>query len=208
MEEPLNVSSYEDPDNLVPRAREFAQALHAGQVDKGGAPYFEHLEAVATILIRDGYGVPAFAVAAAYLHDALEDTEATPESLAVAGIPERTIELVQALTRPPGTPYLDWIRKLAATENKWAIQIKLADNAHNSDPVCRLRGSDIIERRYAPARAILEHSLYMAKFDDFDGPPMDGCTGITLSAHLESVIADVRAEGARRRAAFRAKKTS
>lgn len=136
--------------------RHLAARLHAGQTDKGGRPYIEHLEAVATILLRHWPDAPGYAVAAAWLHDALEDTEATAGSLLADGVMPETIAIVEAVTRPAGSAYLTWIANLARSGNTWAVRVKLADNEHNSDPARRLAGSDIVERRYAPARRLLE----------------------------------------------------
>ncbi|MGE0791415.1 MAG: HD domain-containing protein [Sandaracinaceae bacterium] len=57
---------------LVHRARELARVAHSDQQRKSGGPYFTHLEAVALLL--DECGVrDERQLAAAYLHDLLED---------------------------------------------------------------------------------------------------------------------------------------
>lgn len=142
-----------------PAARELAERLHAGHVDRSGEPYIGHLAAVVAILLRRWPDAPSYAVEAAWLHDALEDTDATPESLAAAGISPEAVAIVRAVTRPAGKTYRAWIADLAASGDAWAIRVKLADNEHNSDPVRRLPGSDIVERRYLPARRVLEGAL-------------------------------------------------
>lgn len=64
-------------DDLAKRAREFALRKHEGQRKrKSGAPYHEHLEAVAAILTAHDYTGP-LVQAAAYLHDTLEKTDTT-----------------------------------------------------------------------------------------------------------------------------------
>jgi (p)ppGpp synthase/HD superfamily hydrolase len=62
---------------LVSAALEKARAAHAGQVrnGSGGMPYVEHPIAVAALLDEHGYGEQA--VAAALLHDVIEDSDAT-----------------------------------------------------------------------------------------------------------------------------------
>jgi hypothetical protein len=140
-------------------ARGIATALHDGQEDKAGAPYIQHLRAVVGILLRRWPDAPERAVEAAWLHDSLEDTVATPESLRAVGVSSEAIALVQQLTRPSGMPYAEYIARLAADGDLWAIRIKLADNEHNSDPARRLPGSDLLERRYLPARRVLEAAL-------------------------------------------------
>jgi guanosine-3',5'-bis(diphosphate) 3'-pyrophosphohydrolase len=77
---------------LVRSALEQARADHAGQVrnGSGGMPYIEHPITVAARLEEQGYGEEA--VAAALLHDVVEDSETTLDELrekfgeAVAGI--------------------------------------------------------------------------------------------------------------------------
>lgn len=60
--------------NLVERAKEFAQKAHASQVRKyTGEPYFRHLEEVAAYVTWAGGSQEM--IAAAYLHDTIEDTE-------------------------------------------------------------------------------------------------------------------------------------
>lgn len=61
---------------IIQRAKELAQLAHAGQVKKhSGEPYFNHCEQVAGI-IRDHNGSEE-EIAAAYLHDVVEDTHIT-----------------------------------------------------------------------------------------------------------------------------------
>lgn len=152
--------------DLVQTARDFAIRAHEGQTDIPGRPISEHLEAVADILQRDYPSAPDWAVAAAWLHDVLEDTDATPATLASIGMPEETIALVQGLTRPAMT-YKAWMRQIAASGDVWLIRIKLADNEHNGDPsrnadddaATRQRVADMRERRYKPARRVLLEGL-------------------------------------------------
>ena len=69
-------------DDLVIRAEGIARAAHDGQVDKAGMPYAEHPARVAARCAPD----PA-AMAAGWLHDVLEDTEVTAQTLVAHGIP-------------------------------------------------------------------------------------------------------------------------
>lgn len=140
-----------------------AERLHAGQTDKVGAPYIGHLARVAANLERLWPDAPLDQVEAAWLHDSLEDTEATETSLLAEGVSAETIRIVRAVTRPEGaTDYLGWIAALAATGDKPALRVKLADNLDNSDParVLALPGGDrMLETRYRPARALIEAAL-------------------------------------------------
>src|SRR5208337_4857481 len=66
-----------DPANtdnaLFFEALEFASELHAGQRRKSGAPYISHPCAVAEILVREMHFKDPVLLAAALLHDVVED---------------------------------------------------------------------------------------------------------------------------------------
>lgn len=66
---------------LVRRAFQTAAAAHRGQVrnGSGGMPYIEHPTAVAELLAERGFGEEA--LAAALLHDVVEDSELTVEDV-------------------------------------------------------------------------------------------------------------------------------
>jgi (p)ppGpp synthase/HD superfamily hydrolase len=78
-------------------ALEMAEAAHAGQTRRGsgGMAYIHHPVAVAELLAADGYGEEA--VAAALLHDVVEDSEASVGDVA-ARFGQRVADLVAALT--------------------------------------------------------------------------------------------------------------
>lgn len=139
-----------------------AARLHAAQVDKAGKPYVGHLGRVAAILVRRWPDASADEIDAAWLHDALEDTEASEESLLAAGISPETIRIVRAVTKPEGAEYLSWIGALAASADRSVLRVKLADNEDNRDParVAALPGAaERVATRYEPARRLLEEGL-------------------------------------------------
>jgi (p)ppGpp synthase/HD superfamily hydrolase len=105
-----------------------ASAAHAGQVDKVGVPYIEHVRAVAAGLVPFGDRL----VMAGLLHDVVEDTGRTAQELRAAGVPDDVVALVEAVTNQPGVPYEEKIRRIAG--NREATLVKIADNAHNSRP--------------------------------------------------------------------------
>jgi (p)ppGpp synthase/HD superfamily hydrolase len=143
-------------------AATLAAALHAGQLDKAGRPYIEHLTRVAAILRMRFPDATEAELEAAWLHDALEDTDATPETLLTAGISREAMDIIQLVTNPKGVVYLDWIAAILAAGNVGAIRVKLADNEDNQDParVAMVRGADqMVKTRCAPARAILLKGL-------------------------------------------------
>ncbi|WP_282694521.1 HD domain-containing protein [Streptomyces sp. CC208A] len=103
-----------------------ADRAHAGQVDKVGVPYVEHVRAVAAGLAPLG----AELAMAGLLHDVVEDTVWTAEELRAAGVPERVVRIVEAVTNDPGGSYEEKIRRI--TRDPDATLVKIADNAHNS----------------------------------------------------------------------------
>lgn len=138
--------------DLVSAARKLAGHYHDGQVDKAGDPYLGHVSRVADRVVPQE---PEF-VAAALLHDILEDTSATPAELAAAGIPETVIEAVVILTKTGG-PLDDYYAQVRT--NAIALAVKLADVADNSDPsrLAQLDPEirDRLTRKYAKALAAL-----------------------------------------------------
>lgn len=122
---------------LVEAARLVATAAHAGQADKGGAPYIEHPAFVAD-RVRELDGDEA-AVAAAWLHDVVEDTPVSLGALASV-FPACVVEAVDGLTRREGEPYFEYIER--ARENRVARTVKRCDLAHNLD-TSRLPGGGV-----------------------------------------------------------------
>ncbi|WHM30229.1 HD domain-containing protein [Streptomyces sp. BPPL-273] len=105
-----------------------AAAAHAGQVDKIGVPYIEHVRAVAAGLAPFGDDLTM----AGLLHDVIEDTDWTAARLLEEGIPERVVSAVEAVTNQKGVPYEEKIRRIIRSSD--ATLVKVADNAHNSRP--------------------------------------------------------------------------
>ncbi|TLQ39235.1 HD domain-containing protein [Streptomyces marianii] len=130
-----------------------AERAHAGQVDKIGRPYIEHVRSVAAGLAPLGDEL----VMAGLLHDIVEDTDWTAEALLDAGVPARVVEIVEAVTNQPGTAYEEKIRRITA--DPAATLVKIADNAHNSHPDRAAQlPQDKRERlaaKYRTARAVL-----------------------------------------------------
>lgn len=106
----------------------FAFGAHAGQVDKIGVPYIEHVRAVAAGLAPFGDEL----VMAGLLHDVIEDTDWTAEQLRAAGVPDRVVTTVEAVTNQRGVSYEEKINRIIRDSN--ATLVKIADNAHNSHP--------------------------------------------------------------------------
>lgn len=123
--------------SLVEKAYQFADRIHQGQKRKSGDPYISHPLAVARIL-TDLEQDP-ITVAAALLHDVIEDRGITPEALAGDFGPEVT-RLVEGVTKLSKLSFesaekmqAENFRKmfLAMAEDIRVIVIKLADRLHN-----------------------------------------------------------------------------
>ncbi|MDI3388552.1 HD domain-containing protein [Streptomyces sp. B-S-A8] len=132
-----------------------ARDAHATQTDKAGRPYTEHLAAVAEgVRARGGDDEQ---IAAAWLHDAIEDAALTEQWLADAPLAARTKQIVLALTKRPGETPQRYADRILATPG--ATLVKTADLAHNADPA-RLAALDEptrarLTRKYADMRGLL-----------------------------------------------------
>lgn len=140
--------SLKDVDGLAERA-------HAGQVDKIGVPYIEHVRAVAAGLVMFG----ETAQMAGLLHDIIEDTKWTAEGLLGVGVPKPVVDIVQLVTKTPGVAYLGKLKEIVRSGNETAVLVKIADNAHNSRPDRAQHLSteqrNRLKSKYAAARDIL-----------------------------------------------------
>jgi (p)ppGpp synthase/HD superfamily hydrolase len=112
-------------EELIELAEQIATEAHAGQFRRGGIiPYIEHPRTVAG---RVG-GDPEAQIVA-WLHDVLEDSEHTAESLQAAGIPSHLVAAVVLLTKTPETVYDDYLGRVAASPI--AAKVKIADMLSN-----------------------------------------------------------------------------
>ena len=112
------------PELAVSLARALAAYAHAGQTDKAGAPYLNHPLAVAAQLSEPEEIVTAL------LHDVLEDTFVTPDTIENLFGAE-ILAAVQAVTRREGESYMAFVAR--AKQNPIARAVKLADLRHNMD---------------------------------------------------------------------------
>lgn len=109
-------------------AKKLAYEKHAGQTDLTGAPYIDHVKTVASIInISIGN---SWCETVAWLHDLIEDTDVTIDTLYVMGFPERIIHAVDQLTRKDGDSYGDYINGIYSP---LARRVKMADLIHNMD---------------------------------------------------------------------------
>ena len=119
-------------DDLVARASTYATSAHARiqHLRKySGQPYDVHLRAVAK-LVATVSSDPAV-IAAAWLHDVVEDTEVDLEELARLGFSATVQAALDALTRRAGEGDAYYARVAA---NPLAKAVKLADIWDNMHP--------------------------------------------------------------------------
>ena len=118
---------------MLGKALVLATNAHAEQMDKGGNPYILHPLAVMALLNTDDEELQCIAL----LHDAVEDTKTTYKELRDAGMGERVILGVRAMTKQRGQTFDEY--RDGIFENKDAMLVKRADLTHNSD-IRRLKG--------------------------------------------------------------------
>ena len=121
---------------LIERAHAVAEQAHEGQMRKSGEPYISHPIAVAEIIA--GLGLPDTVIAAALLHDVVEDT-AYPLDELQAEFGEEVASFVDGVTKLDKLTYGDaaqaeTVRKLvvAMARDIRVLLLKLADRLHNA----------------------------------------------------------------------------
>ena len=126
----------EDRAKLV-KAYEYAEKAHANQKRASGEPYFIHPCAVADILME--LGLDAATIAAALLHDVIEDTQSTAEDIK-REFGDEILDLVSGVTKLEKIVFksqedaeAENFRKIfvAMAKDMRVIIIKLADRLHN-----------------------------------------------------------------------------
>ena len=99
---------------------------HSYQYRRDGVtPYINHPKAVADSLAGESDQV----IAAALLHDVLEDTKLTEQDLRELDIDDAVIEAVKLLTKGDDQPYEEYLQKILT--NEIALKVKLADIKNN-----------------------------------------------------------------------------
>ena len=155
------------PTPTIEESAALAGMLHAGQVDKAGAPYIRHLARVSRHLTRLFADATDAERHAAWLHDSIEDAGMTGARLADLGYDAATIAIIEAVTKPAeAMPYQQWIERIAASGHVSAMRVKLADLSDNADParLAALPGdrATTLRAKYAPAIAAIEAGLARA----------------------------------------------
>src|SRR5262250_984650 len=143
---------------LVERAFAFSESAHQGQFRKSGEPYITHPLAVASILSQ--WRLDAQGLAAALLHDVMEDTAITKAEIEtsfgkpVADMVDGVSKLDQIEFTSREDAQAESFRKmlLAMARDVRVILIKLADRLHNM----RTLGAVPVAKRRRVARETME----------------------------------------------------
>ena len=161
--------------SLIKRAYEFSEQAHSGQKRSSGEPFIEHCHEVALILAK--LHMDSTTLAAALLHDVVEDTEYMLQDLR-DGFGDEVADLVDGVTKIGAVRFdsaeeqqVEYFRKmlLSMAKDIRVILIKLADRMHNMrtlehlPPVKQKRIAQETRDVYAP----LAHRLgvYKAKLE-------------------------------------------
>jgi GTP diphosphokinase / guanosine-3',5'-bis(diphosphate) 3'-diphosphatase len=142
---------------LIEKAFAFVEKAHAGHTRYSGEPYLNHLAAVGTKLAEMGMG--ARTVAAGLLHDVIEDTDTTAETV-LKEFGEEILFLVEGVTKLSSVRYYgtdrhnESLRKLlvATSQDIRVLIIKLADRLHNMQTLSHVPA----EKQLRIARETLE----------------------------------------------------
>ena len=125
---------------MIDKAISMAKEYHDGMTDKYDNPYIEHLERVAGRVrdmeydfVDETSEIESY-VAAAYLHDVIEDTDIKEESI-TNWFPEEVSAAIFRLTRQEGMTYAEYIERILSRDmlpvrvlaGKIARVVKLAD---------------------------------------------------------------------------------
>ena len=157
--------------SLIRKAWEFCVSHHKGQTRLSGEPYIVHPLEVAEVLVE--MKLDATAVAAALLHDAVEDTQATSEEIGdkfgdqVAHIVEGVTKIDKIQFANREDRQAENVRKmlLAMVSDVRVVLIKLADRLHNMRTLEHLKPErqEAIARETLDIYAPLAHRLGMGK---------------------------------------------
>jgi len=153
------------------------QAQQAGVEDRIGRPWAQHFERVALRTLFRNPGATRPQIEAALLHDAFMDRGGGAAILASLGVSPEAVAIIRITTPPPDADfyrdferigpaeceqYLAYVQGLAASGERAAIEMKLADITDTID-ACRAGATPVLagqfRHRYEPSRRLLEAAL-------------------------------------------------
>ena len=198
------LNTYLDPEKvaLVLKAYEMGEAAHRGQTRKTGEPYILHPVAVAQILAN--MRMDHESIAAAILHDTIEDTPLTWDDIRTAFGGE-IADLVEGVTKLDKMKFrtrmqadAESFRKLmlAMSLDLRVIFIKLADRLHNMRTLSSMSNNS--RRRiaretldiYAPIADRLGMNSMKHELEDMGFANLYPWRHRTITEHLQAVTGD------------------
>ena len=198
------LNTYLEPEKvaIILRAFEVGANAHEGQTRQTGEPYILHPVAVARILanMRMDY----ISVAAAILHDTIEDTPLTREEIEsrfgeeIAGLVDGVTKLDKMKFRTRHEADAESFRKLmlAMSEDLRVIFIKLADRLHNMrtlgsmQPESRRRIARETLDIYAPIADRLGMNSIKSELQDLGFANLFPWRHRTIAEHIRTVTGD------------------
>jgi guanosine-3',5'-bis(diphosphate) 3'-pyrophosphohydrolase len=200
------LNTYLDPESVatVLKAYEVGKQAHSGQTRKTGEPYILHPVAVAQILAN--MRMDHVSIAAAILHDTIEDTELSWEDInrnfgvEIADLVEGVTKLDKMKFRTRMQADAESFRKLmlAMSRDLRVIFIKLADRLHNM----RTLGSMSLNSRrriaretldiYAPIADRLGMNSMKHELEDMGFANLYPWRHRTITEHLDTMTGDRR----------------
>lgn len=195
------LNTYLEPDKVavILRAFEVGAKAHEGQTRKTGEPYILHPVAVAGILAK--LRMDHFSVAAAVLHDTIEDTPLTKEEITeqfgaeIADLVDGVTKLDKMKFRTRREADAESFRKmlLAMSRDLRVIFIKLADRLHNMRTLGAMRPES--RRRiaretldvYAPIADRLGMNVLKSELEDLGFASLHPWRHKTIAEHVQEV---------------------
>ncbi len=155
------IKSY-DPDaneDLINRAYQFSMEAHGAQKRASGEAYFSHPVEVAYRLTQ--YRLDTASIVTALLHDTVEDTDATLESIEsnfgkdIRNLVDGVTKLSRLEGKSENLKQAENFRKLliAMSQDLRVLLVKLADRLHNMETLSHIKNP---EKRHRIARETLE----------------------------------------------------
>lgn len=173
----MNFNKFVNDKEIINAAKSFATEKHLGQTRKfNGDAYINHPAAVAKLV--KNFGGNADMIAAAWLHDTLEDTNTSIEELKEK-FGDKITSLVQELTSPHGldkSTKAEYLAKKMSVMSSDALTIKLADRLNNVSDF-KTAPQDFV-RRYGP------ETTFMLNYLEDSGRP--------FISQQEKLIAEIR----------------
>ena len=121
---------------MLEKAIPLAVKYHSGQIDKAGKPYIMHL---IRVMMK---GQTESEKICGILHDIVEDTNCTFDTLKKEGFTNEVIDVVRCVTKIDNETYDDFISRIL--ENPTAVKVKINDleDNMNLDRLNEIRSKD------------------------------------------------------------------